>query len=170
MSKRKSKKLLIVIDPQEFFFAENKPKGRAYGRKLRKFLNRCRSDYVFARFKNSKSSPIYKIAKFKELTTDRETLLLRELADLEGDHRIFTRNVYTVFAAKGFEPFLKRHGYKKLILCGIATESCVLATARDAFQRGFEVEVLSKYCMSDIDANLHKSALKIIEKDIGKVR
>ena len=162
--------MLVVIDAQEFFFEGNKTKGREYGKKLRKFLKRYKGNFVFARFKNSKTSPIYKIAKFKELTTDRDTLLLKELAGLEGDHRIFTRNVYTVFAARGFENYLKRRGIKKLILCGIATESCVLATARDAFQRGYGVEVLQNYCMSDISFSLHKAALKIIDKDIGRVR
>ncbi len=169
-SKKLSNTLLVVVDPQEFFFEGNKTKGRAYGKKLVKFLKKYKGDFAFARFRNSKSSPIYKLLGFRELCTDRETLLLTELAGFENDHKIFTRSVYTVFAAKGFEQYLKRLGITKLIFCGIATESCVLTSARDAFQRGYEVTVLKDLCMSDINPLLHNSALRIIEKDVGKIK
>ena len=40
------------------------------------------------------------------------------------------------------EDFLKEHDVTEVDICGIATDHCVKATARDAFEAGFETTVL----------------------------
>ena len=47
---------------------------------------------------------------------------------------------------------LAGHGIHRVDICGISTESCVMATAFALHDSGFQVNVLGQYCAS-IDAN-----------------
>jgi nicotinamidase/pyrazinamidase len=42
------------------------------------------------------------------------------------------------------EPLLRERGIRRVIVCGLATDYCVRATALDAARLGFEVELLSE--------------------------
>jgi nicotinamidase/pyrazinamidase len=53
------------------------------------------------------------------------------------------REAYSDFEADGFEQQLRSLGIKRLLIGGLATEYCVLATVRDALARGFKVTLLS---------------------------
>ena len=46
---------------------------------------------------------------------------------------------YSAFDATKLEEELRRRGVKTLILCGVVTYACVLATGFSAFDRGFDV-------------------------------
>ena len=53
---------------------------------------------------------------------------------------------------------LRDLGARKLILCGLATDSCVLFTANDAYLRGFEIIVPSD-CSAAVTMSRHATAL-----------
>lgn len=53
---------------------------------------------------------------------------------------------------------------KNVVVCGIATEYCVLNTARDLLGAGFKVYVL-KDCLAYVDAKGHVEALEQMEKE-----
>ncbi len=48
---------------------------------------------------------------------------------------------YSAFEATGLEGLLRERGVDSLTVVGLATDVCVLNTARDALELGFEVEV-----------------------------
>ena len=48
---------------------------------------------------------------------------------------------------------------KHVVICGIATEFCVLNTAEDLLKAGFKVSVL-KDCLAYVDADGHQTALE----------
>lgn len=50
---------------------------------------------------------------------------------------------YSVFGGTGFEGMLRRAGVRRIIVGGLATDYCVLATTRDACLLGFSVIVLT---------------------------
>ncbi|NEB91495.1 isochorismatase family protein [Streptomyces bauhiniae] len=58
--------------------------------------------------------------------------------------RVFTKYAcFDAFLAKGFERYLRERGVVRLVVAGVFTDVCVDSTARTAFQKGFEVSVLT---------------------------
>jgi nicotinamidase-related amidase len=53
---------------------------------------------------------------------------------------------------------LRDLGARKLILCGLTTDSCVLFTANDAYLRGFEI-IVPADCSAAVTASRHATAL-----------
>ena len=63
-----------------------------------------------------------------------------DLAPLATDHLV-TKPSYSAFFESRLEPLLDRLGIDTLVLTGCLTEMQLMATATDALQRGFAVEV-----------------------------
>ena len=55
----------------------------------------------------------------------------------------FDRDQNSAFADTGLDAYLQRKGVRRLFLCGLALDVCVLATALDARQAGFEVVLIN---------------------------
>jgi nicotinamidase-related amidase len=64
---------------------------------------------------------------------------------------------------------LRRRGLTSIVLCGIATEGGVESTARDAYERGYEM-VFAADAMSGLNAESHANAVERIFPRIGWVR
>lgn len=73
------------------------------------------------------------------------------------------------FYATDLEVFLARRGIRTIILCGVSTNLGVEATARAAFERGFE-QVFVPDAMSARDAELHDFPVRRIFPTMGRVR
>jgi len=54
-----------------------------------------------------------------------------------------------------------------LVLCGIATDGCVLKTAVDAFERGIEPVVVVDACASHAGNAVHEAGLLLLGRFIG---
>ncbi|MFO7965883.1 MAG: isochorismatase family protein [Desulfobacterales bacterium] len=54
----------------------------------------------------------------------------------------FDKDQHSVFDETGFDAFLKRQGIERLLICGLALDECVLATAMDARKLGFGVHLI----------------------------
>jgi len=52
------------------------------------------------------------------------------------------KEAYSGFEGTELAEILKRHGVKRVYICGVATEYCVKATALDAVKHGFETYLL----------------------------
>ncbi|MGW5046207.1 cysteine hydrolase family protein [Streptomyces griseoluteus] len=58
--------------------------------------------------------------------------------------RVFTKYAcFDAFLAEGFEAYLREREVVRLVFAGVFTDVCVDSTARTAFQKGFEVSVLT---------------------------
>jgi ureidoacrylate peracid hydrolase len=66
------------------------------------------------------------------------------------------------------DPVLKRHGVKSLLLTGVATDTCVESTARDAYFIDYYVTLVSDCCAA-FNAADHQGALARFERDYGPV-
>jgi nicotinamidase-related amidase len=63
---------------------------------------------------------------------------------------------------------LRRRGVTGIVLCGIATSIGVESTARDAWERSYNLTFASD-AMSDMNADAHDRALRIIFPRIGEI-
>jgi nicotinamidase-related amidase len=64
---------------------------------------------------------------------------------------------------------LRRRGIKTIVIGGIATNIGVESTAREAFDRGYQM-VFAEDAMSSIGAEAHEFAVKTIFPLMGRVR
>lgn len=92
----------------------------------------------------------------------RGQALVRMLKPGDGDYFVL-KPLHSGFYSTTLDLLLRELGSRTLIICGLATEACVLFTASDAYIRGFEVIVPNDGCASESPAR-HRGALAIMRK------
>ncbi len=92
--------------------------------------------------------------------------LLCELKQQPGDVLILKRQ-WGAFYGTDLDLQLRRRGLKTIVLCGIATEFGVESTARDAYERGYEL-VFAEDAMTG--RNSHANSIAHIFPRLGRVR
>jgi nicotinamidase-related amidase len=91
-----------------------------------------------------------------------------ELDRQPGDIAILKRQ-WGAFYGTDLDLQLRRRGLTTIVLCGIATEFGVESTARDAYERGYEI-VFAEDAMTGRSAESHGNAVERIFPRIGRVR
>ncbi|HVZ92953.1 MAG TPA: isochorismatase family cysteine hydrolase [Phycisphaerales bacterium] len=91
----------------------------------------------------------------------RERHVSARLAPKNRDYFILKAR-HSAFFATPLRPLLEHLGVERLILAGMATNMCVVATAHDAAMHGYPLVVLSDCCAaeSDFDHNVVLSQLE----------
>ncbi len=84
----------------------------------------------------------------------------------DGDIVVATKKRYDCFVATDLEHVLRSLDIDTLILTGINTNSCVLATAIAGNVRDYAVTVVRE-CVDTMDRSLHEPALDIIDAAFG---
>ncbi len=136
------KKLLIIIDVQNFFinnYTKEIPK------KISDYLQEKRTFYdfiVFTKYVNDKNSPSYKKLNFKDCLGGEQIKIVKELENFISKNNVFIKKTYSAFQNKQIVSLIKKYKINKIDLCGLTSDGCVLATAFDGFDRGFDITVL----------------------------
>ncbi|ARP98416.1 cysteine hydrolase family protein [Pseudorhodoplanes sinuspersici] len=87
----------------------------------------------------------------------------------ERDFIIDAKKRYDCFTATDLELSLRAHGVNTVLITGVNTNSCVMATSTAACCRDFAVVVVSD-CVDTMDGReLHDAALKVIGRAFGQV-
>ena len=94
--------------------------------------------------------------------------LIPELDRQPGDIAVLKRQ-WGAFYGTDLDLQLRRRGVTTIVLCGIATEFGVESTARDAYERGYEI-VFAQDAMTGRSAQSHANAVERIFPRIGRVR
>jgi nicotinamidase-related amidase len=118
---------------------------------------------AFTIFQNEDGSNWEKTLNWSKCKDSQDLELAPQLKEFTSDN-VFIKHTYSAFKSAGFEDYLRKHNIKKLEICGIDLEGCVLATAYEAFDKGYEVEVL--FDLSHSRADLGTAAESIILRDI----
>jgi nicotinamidase-related amidase len=87
--------------------------------------------------------------------------LMPELAGRPGLH--VSKSVYSVFGAPELRAELERDEPRELVLCGVETDCCVLATALEAIDHGVPVTVVEDAVASPSAAG-HEGALALFRR------
>jgi biuret amidohydrolase len=98
-----------------------------------------------------------------------QTELPTELAAQPGDYVIRSKKRLSAFYGTDLETLLRALGTETVVLCGINTNTCVLCTAFDAFNRDFRVIVASDGVASMYGDDLHVLGLENIGRCLGWV-
>ena len=94
--------------------------------------------------------------------------LVPEAGFRDGD-ALVTKRQWGAFYGTDLDLQLRRRGVTTIVLAGIATEFGVESTARDAYERGYEI-VFAEDAMTGRSAESHGNAVKRIFPRIGRVR
>ncbi|MDY3768947.1 MAG: isochorismatase family cysteine hydrolase [Sphaerochaetaceae bacterium] len=159
-------KLLVVIDVQNGFTRTDKTKE--VSRKIVELTNSGEFDIILAsKFINNDESPYVSFLKWNKLMKSPET----DLVDgLKFDFS-FEKSTYTCWSDNFLSMLVKANNGKvphEVYICGIDTDCCVLNTAVDLFEHKIKPIVLTNYCYSNGGEEYHLSALKVLERNIGK--
>ncbi|MGV9408324.1 cysteine hydrolase family protein [Nocardia sp. NPDC003693] len=127
---------------------------------------------IFTRYWNFPGSPYETLIGWHALYEAPDTDLvdvLEPLAARAGAHTL-DKTTYTALTPKGLE-LLHDLDVTDLIICGIATDACVLKTALDAFEQGFVPWVVRDAVASNATRHpaqeIHDSALLHISRLVG---
>lgn len=94
--------------------------------------------------------------------------LMPEVYDERTDLVVSTKKRYDCFAATDLDHALRALGVDTLLLTGVNTNSCVLATAVSGNARDYAV-VAVRDCVDSMDPDLHEPALALIGRAFGWV-
>lgn len=87
----------------------------------------------------------------------------------ESEDVVVTKHQPNAFYATDLEVHLRRRGIGTIVLGGISTNVGVEATARAAFERGFD-QIFVEDAMAAREADLHEHAVRRFLPTIGRVR
>ena len=159
-------KILLIVDVQKGFTRTDKTKETA--KRIVDLSNSGSFDFIIAsRFVNKDDSPYVKYLNWNRLMTSPETDLVDNLKyDIH-----FDKETYTCWSSK-LENILRSCNKgilpTEIYLCGIDTDCCVLNTAVDLFENNIKPLILIDYCFSNGGQEYHDSAIKVLERNVGK--
>jgi nicotinamidase-related amidase len=96
------------------------------------------------------------------------TEIVPELGPREGD-LVITKRQWGAFYGTDLDLHLRRRGVRTIVLCGIATNFGVESTARDAFERAYQL-IFAEDAMTSLSAEGHAFVIQNIFPRIGLVR
>ncbi len=80
-----------------------------------------------------------------------------------------TKHRYSAFFGTTLDAILRSRGIRTVIVAGLTTDVCVSSTARDAFQREYNVVTLAD-CTAELTQARHESGLQTLAANFGVVR
>ena len=153
--------LLLIIDMQNQFINEHTD---FLVNKIQNLIAEGKfNNIVFTRFINDENNVCYKKLKYTGCIKEEQR---RIVIETEGS-KVIDKRTYSALNEE-FIKYLYDNNIEEVYLCGIDTECCVLKTALDMFESGYNVYVLRSYCACTHGVERHNNAIKILERNIGK--
>lgn len=122
-----------------------------------------------SQFTNSEDSQWERLIGWTRLRDEDEIAIHPALTDISESAFVYRKQTYSCLV----DPFLadlRRNEWEEVVLCGIATDGCVLATAVDLFEfpdRQVRPVVVRDACASHAGAEVSDAGLMLIGRFIG---
>ena len=121
---------------------------------------------VFTRYLNEPGSPYVQYFGWSRFMDSPDVDLVPELTEAASRHAVVDKTGYSLFSEDGSR-LVEKEGWRDLYFCGIATESCVLKSAIDAFERGYGPWIVTDASASDAGPAVHDAGLVVARRTIG---
>ncbi len=159
--------VLVVVDVQKGFLSEFSSPVVPTIVDLVERWQASGGDTLFTRYLNPPGSQYERLMRWTELRDAPATDIVEELslcvAKATG---VIDKTIYSLFNEEG-AAVVKEHGWTDLYICGIDTNSCVLKTAVDAFERDLTPWILTDASASHSGVHVHDAGLLVATKFIG---
>ncbi len=167
-----TKPALLIVDMQKDFVKGERKAIIPYVIQLREVAQNHHMPVIFVQEMHRTSSIDYGIELYFAPPHTREGTqgaeLVPELELSPSDFVINYKRRYSAFFQTDLDLLLRSLKVRTLIMAGVVTEVCILATAFDAHAYDYFVVVV-KDCVSGLTLKGHEGALHIIETALGKV-
>ena len=163
-----SSAVLVVVDVQNGFVREESRHVIPVIVELVERWQAAGGDVVFTRYLNYEGSPFERLIKWKELRTSPQIDIVPELEPLAAQSTaIVDKTVYSLFGDEKGRSLVKERGWTEIYVCGIATESCVLKTAVDAFELDLNPWLIEDASASHAGREVHEAGVLVTRRFIG---
>lgn len=119
---------------------------------------------IFTKDSHLKDDPEFKVWGEHCIDGTGGSELYPALSGFTGFH--IKKRHFDSFFDSDLDGLLRAKGIKRIYLCGISTDICVLHTASGAFYRYYDITVVDDMCTS-IDPSKHSEALKNMKTNYG---
>ena len=161
-------KILVIIDVQNGFITSAEHAEKAI--QIAKLAKGGNFNKIIAtRFINYTGSMYEKCFRWYDLKTIESIDLYTPLKDVVTT--VFNKITYNPVNNNFIDALMQLNNGKrpkKVYLCGLDTDACVLATAIGLFEHNIIPVVLENYCFSTGGEQYHKAGIKCLERTIGK--
>lgn len=156
-------KIILLIDIQEGYMNEHL---KDFPKKIEKHVVNYDYDLVIAtRFINKNDSLHKSDIKIKDMTVFSSKAKLVEPIEKLSDF-VLMKSTYTSLT-DDVAKLLEKNNVKQVYLAGLNTETSIIATAFDLFDKGIKPVVLSHLCNTTNGDDINQKALEILRIGIG---
>ena len=139
-------------------------------RKILELIENNDFDFIlFSKFVNDANSNFYKILKWEECEESPDIDIHPAMAKFVNKNNVFEKLTFSIFKSKMADFFIENN-ISKIYLCGTDIDACVLSSAYEGFDLGYDIEILKDYSLSNFGSELKSSAIKIIEKNLEQLK
>ncbi|MFC6016433.1 isochorismatase family cysteine hydrolase [Plantactinospora solaniradicis] len=158
---------LVVVDVQNGFITERSQHVVPKVLDLVRRWEAAQRPLVFTRYHNYPGSLYERLIHWSKLHGPPETDIVPELIPHAGAARaLIDKKIYSCFTPD-FVSLVQDEGWTDLIFCGIATESCVLKSAVDAFEHNLTPWLVTDASASHGGQAAHDAGLLVARRFIG---
>lgn len=161
------KNALVVIDVQNYFVNKD---TEVLLNKIGQLIESNKFDYVlFSKFVNNPNSNFHKILDWHDCEKSPDIDVHPAMMKYVTENNVFEKTAFSIFKSEMYD-FIKQNDISKISFCGIDIDACVLASAYDGFDLGYNVQVLKEYSLSHEGYELNMAAEKLIRKNLEKAQ
>jgi len=157
---------LVVVDMQQGFVHPNSEYIVPRVVDLVRRWSEAGGALIFTRFLNWANSPYERYFNWSALMDSPQTDLVPELEPYATNATVVDKPFYTLFNDEGAR-VVSAGGWTDLVICGLTTESCVLKTAVDTFERHLTPWVVTDACATHAGEKANEAGLLVIRRFIG---
>lgn len=159
--------VLIVIDAQNGFITEHSSPVIPVICSLVERWQASGGSVVFTRYLNYEGSPYERLIRWTKLKTSPEIDIVPELLAMAGKATaVVDKTIYSFFNEEG-QALTREHGWRDFYVCGLDTESCVLKTVVDAFERDLTPRLIKDASASHAGKVAHDAGILVASRFVG---
>lgn len=157
---------LIVMDVQNCFITRN---NSTLPKKIKQHIDtHPYTHIIFSQFLNDEQTNFARKLDWHKCTDPLETAIVEELAEIASQNYIFIKNTYSLFKCSHFVDFLKKQHITKLFFCGLDSDACILASLFEAFDLGYDFEIIQELTGTSGKDYIFDASLMIINRNLQK--
>lgn len=161
--------VLVVVDVQNGFVREESVHVVPVIVDLVDRWQAAGGDVVFTRYINYQGSPFERLVKWSKLMGSPSIDIVDELLPYaEKATAVVDKKMYSLFADPDGAALVAEQGWENIYVCGIATESCVLKTAVDAFELDLTPWLIEDASASHAGRAVHEAGVLVTQRFIGE--
>lgn len=163
------KPVLIVVDVQNGFVRRQSQHVVPVIEDLVERWLAAGGDTVFTKYVNHPGSLFERLIGWSQLMDSPQIDIVEELTPYaERATAVVDKHEYGLFNNAEGAALVAEHGWTDIYVCGIATESCVLATALGAWEAGLVPWVIQDASASHAGQETHDAGILVASRFIGK--